>query len=240
MGMAIPSDDEPAPAVEPKRAPAPAPVSAASEEEDYDAYMKAQMARLLGQSASRTNAASGQTKNSAPAPQAASPEPEPATTAVTTPEPKRPERSLAPRAVPPELNADLSAMREVANANARSAIQTHMNRTVSKERLKGVRACLIMLAVSAALLWRHFNGQEWMLEAAVAVGLMSLLLGSGQLYKMYKFRKHDAELDPRRGAVSSPPGTKTERDRSAPFTEGTPSDAPGGKTELPATESEAS
>ncbi len=101
----------------------------------------------------------------------------------------------------------------------RSAIKTHMHRTVSKERVKRMSACVIMLLVCGTLIWRHFEGLPWMLEAAGLVGLLTVIMGTSQMYAMYKFRRVQAELDAQRGAACVVPAQRAEPGRPNPFAE---------------------
>jgi hypothetical protein len=253
MGLAVPSDDEsdqpppkskvaPPPAAKVQPAAHAAGSSAGEEEDDIDAYMARLLDRVGGRSSAAGASTAASTPRTAAAPpvEAASPASEVSPAPAAPVEPKRPERGLAPRTLPPELSADLSAMREVANANARSAIKTHLHRTVSKALVKRMWACLVMLLVCAALIWRHFEGMPWMLEAAAVIGLLTVLMGTKQLYAMRKFRKVEAELDTERAAAGLATAQRAEQDRPSSAAESAVEEPHSAEASLPAEDSAAS
>lgn len=138
-----------------------APHAEGHEDESIDSYMERLMARVRGSSGG-----SGVPAAAPPAPErekAARAAPPPATEAppaAAEPGPapagsprKRGSASMAPRAVAPEKTIDLSAMRELANQSAWTALERHHRRTTAS----AVRAKLWMaafsLAAGCAMLW---------------------------------------------------------------------------------------
>jgi hypothetical protein len=76
-----------------------------------------------------------------------------------------------------------------------------------------------MLLVCGVLIWRHFAGMPWMLEAAEVVGLLAVLMASKQLHAMHKFRKVQAELDSERGSTGMASLQRANQDRSTSIAE---------------------
>ncbi|MFH1266404.1 MAG: hypothetical protein ABIK89_11815, partial [Planctomycetota bacterium] len=66
---------------------------------------------------------------------------------------KRSPVEMPPRATAPEKSVNLSAMRELANMSARTAIDRHSQRQLSKSRLGKLAVTLVALAVGTGLLW---------------------------------------------------------------------------------------
>jgi hypothetical protein len=193
LGMAAALDDDASHAAAPQKAPepprpaAPAPVAAhdhANDDESLNDYM-AQLMQRLG------------VRNDAQAAANAKPVVEPARSMMTRPtapaaaaaKQEETKPILAPlepgefkaRSVAAERNSDLSALRALANANARTAITTHQIKTTQKaSKWKGVVAGTAVIT-SAAGAYFYFTGHQEGLYCmatgvlvAVAFGLQSV------------------------------------------------------------------
>jgi len=180
VGMNVPNDEnepEPAPPTTPApvapampthnpavAAPTPAPVArtghaspahAGDDEDSVEQYMAKLLERVRspGARAEPTPAPTG----------AVAPKAEPAPVPEERPLPPAPLESmedLSPRTVAPERSVDLSAMRELANMQAKTAIQTHSQRkTVSAVRSKFIVAVLALCCGGAltVLYWKLPN-----------------------------------------------------------------------------------
>lgn len=149
------------------RAARPSP-PAEEDEDSIDAYMARLMQRLGS-------------KAPAPAPRHAEPLPSAAPAAPDQPEPEAEPVALVVtklsdpsemgrRALPPERASDLSAMRELANLNARSAIDKHQRRTMRDTGLN--KAAVTFVGLVAAVV----EGTLWLQGSPTAFYLM---LGGG-------------------------------------------------------------
>jgi hypothetical protein len=129
------------------------------------------MARLLQRVGSK--GAATVTKHD-PAPRQSTPEPaatksEPASEPeAPAPKPMLDPREMSPRALPPELSVNLSAMRELANMNAHAAIATHLRRTVKGATGGKVMVALAGWVVGLVLVWLHLQGYPGALYGAAA------------------------------------------------------------------------
>lgn len=143
----------------------PAKPHAEEEEDSIDAYM----ARLMQRLGSKSPAPAPRAEAPAPnfiapsAPERVEPEPlaEPSiVTKLTDPS------EMGRRALPPERAADLSAMRELANLNARSAIDKHQQRTI---RSSGMNKAAVALAGALGAI---VESVYWLQGSATAFYLM--------------------------------------------------------------------
>lgn len=76
-------------------------------------------------------------------------------------EPKlRDPSEMARRAHPPELSADLSAMREIANLNARAAIDTHVRRNLLEAWISKAAVMVLGLGAAGTETWFAMEGNE--------------------------------------------------------------------------------
>jgi hypothetical protein len=73
-----------------------------------------------------------------------------------------------------------------------------------------------MLLVCGLLIWRHFDGMPWMLEAVSVIALLTVLMGARQIQSLYKFRKAQAELDARRAQAAPSGALRAEQNSSEP------------------------
>lgn len=161
--------------------------SEASGEDDIDAYMADLMRRL------------GKSHQPAPRQQSTDPQPrrndsqdherqqKPTATAKADEEPeteRRPLTSLAPRAVAPEKQLNMGAMRELANQSTRSALDQHAWRSLWQNARSHLAMTATMGAVGLGLLWLHFF---WIANTlALFAGLIVLGFG-GFLLLQYAY-----------------------------------------------------
>jgi len=95
-------------------------------------------------------------------------------------EPLRPESDdLSPRAIAPEKHIDLSAMREVANVSARTALERHsLQQKTSAKRANLYLSVVAFLAGGALLaIWWRRGGSDLTLYAAIVNFVVALLWG---------------------------------------------------------------
>jgi hypothetical protein len=86
-------------------------------------------------------------------------------------------RQFAPRALAPELTADFSAMRALANNTARQAIDTHRRRRQVRSTRGKLLVAAVALVLSFALLWVSTGGSRPALWSAVGSLLVSIYWG---------------------------------------------------------------
>jgi hypothetical protein len=134
------------------------------DEESIESYMEQLMKRVRGDAPSVKNQWKppvGPARQGAPLPAQAP--------VVLEPEQVAPAAEYSPRRTAPELNENLSAMRELANTAARSAIDLHVRqRTVRKAIGKLVGACS---TVTASFVLGYWTYQVQSLPAMVAAGI---------------------------------------------------------------------
>jgi hypothetical protein len=87
--------------------------------------------------------------------------------------PPTPRAAAGPRAVPPELTADLSAMRALANNTARQAIDSHRRRGQVRATQGKLLIAGVALLISFTLLWFSTGGSRLALCAAILSLLVS-------------------------------------------------------------------
>jgi chromosome segregation ATPase len=129
------------------------------EQDTIDAYMAQLMARL-GKSGyvppQDVAPQPPQISNTAPEPEVAAP-PAPPRQAPKLRDPSE----MGRRALPPELATDLSAMRELANLNARAAIDTHARSTLVKAWLSKALVMVLGMVTAGVETWFAMEGNEW-------------------------------------------------------------------------------
>ncbi len=160
-----------------RQRPAPEPVE--DEDEDMNAYMAQLLQRVGGRKSDAVEKSSPATRpDTTPVrePVVSKSEPEPA------PEPPQPlldPREMTPRSLPPELSANLSAMRAIANRNARDAVTTHLITKTAGSRNGRIYVISTSVIATLVLSWCYFfQDKEWALMpmALSAVTLMVWLL----------------------------------------------------------------
>jgi hypothetical protein len=110
-------------------------------------------------------------------------EPEPAPVVTSTPP-----TQFVPRALAPELTADFSAMRALANTTARQAIDAHRRRRQARFTRGKLTVAAIALTISFALLWLSSDGSHVALWSAIASGLVSVYWGGRYILLAHKLR----------------------------------------------------
>ena len=95
------------------------------------------------------------------------------------------------RAPPPERSADLSALREIANMNARAAIDTHARRTLVHAWLSKAVVMLMAIAAFTVEIWFGVEGTPGCFYLAVPCLVVAVLWG-WQYISMSKTLNKDA------------------------------------------------
>lgn len=167
------------------------------EQDSIDAYMAQLMARL-------GKPGYVPPQEVAPQPtQVADTVPEPEVAAPETPTrnvPKlRDPSEMGRRAAPPELATDLSAMRELANLNARAAIDTHARSTLIKAWLSKALLMLLGMVTAGVETWFAMEGNEW--AGYFIVPCLMIGIFWGWQYLVMSKRLHSS-----RDAVAEPSG----------------------------------
>ncbi|HWB00450.1 MAG TPA: hypothetical protein VG713_18275 [Pirellulales bacterium] len=212
---------EPAAAAEdkpPEQAPAaPSASTHADSSLDDDADINAYMAQLLEKSrgkSSRTEPISSPAP-AAPAPVAERPIQRPISEGSSTAAPREENRLMAPRPAATTQAVNLSALREVANMNARAAINTHLNSQVSGATVRALAGLAVGLLAVALFAWRHLSGDWWAWYAAGAGLLGAALIVMRYLDVLRRIRRKRVRFaDAIIGSPKPLPGSP-EADRSA-------------------------
>ncbi len=155
-----------------------------SGDDDIDSYMADLMRRL------------GKPHQPPPRQQATEPPPrrydhqedetqlKPAAAAETDAQPdtqRRPLSELAPRAIAPEKQTDIGAMRELANQSTRSALDQHAWRSLGQTARSRLATTATMAIVGLGLLWLHFF---WIAnQLALIAGLSALGFGGFLMFQ---------------------------------------------------------
>ncbi|MGH7139026.1 MAG: hypothetical protein ACREHD_25045, partial [Pirellulales bacterium] len=177
------------------------------EQDSIDAYMAQLMARL-----GKPGYAPPQEVAPQP-PQVSETVPEPQAAAPAT-APRQPSKLWDPsemgrRAAPPELATDLSAMRELANLNARAAIDTHARSALVKAWLSKALLMLLGMVTAGVETWFAMEGNEW--AGYFIVPCLMIGIFWGWQYLVMSKRLHssrDAAAEPSGEASPAPEGTE--------------------------------
>jgi hypothetical protein len=195
------SDDEESPALPPRAParPAPAPPAAegpkssagassasaaqaehhGSQHEDggaIDHYMSQLLERMRSPNAKTAQNASVPPAAESPAPLRSQPASERVAPAA---QPFKPKASqFVPRATAPELAADFSAMRALANNTARQALDTHRRHGQVRSTRGKLLVAGVALTISFALLWLSSEGSSLALWSAIGSLLISSYWGT--------------------------------------------------------------
>lgn len=122
---------------------------------------------------------------------------------------------LVPRAPAPELIADFSAMRALANNTARQAIDTHRRRRQVRSTRGKLLVAAVALVLSFALLWVSTGGSRPALWSAVASMLVSVYWGGRYIRLKRQLRgKPDRERSDDAQQASEQPTASQTDDRS--------------------------
>ncbi|QDV61309.1 FHA domain-containing protein [Crateriforma conspicua] len=168
-------------ATDPQPTPEPTAANTVAAEEPEDDSIEAYMNRLLQRVQNGPNATSAAVGGSAPAPQkdaAAAVEEAPAAEIPVEPEPViDPNAPLIARSEAPEKHTNLSAMRELANDSARSAISRSTKQQIRDTQLRGMSRLLVAAVfaisglgvfVASPIMWVSLLG---LLAGIIAAGL---------------------------------------------------------------------
>lgn len=175
----LPAADEPTFCADQGNHPSSGSAAAVSGDDDIDAYM-AELMRRLGKSphaVPRQQASEPQPKRQEPKESARQQEQMAAAEAGDEPDAeRRPLSALAPRAIAPENQQDIGAMRELANQSTRSALDQHAWRSLWQTARSRLTTTATMAIVGLGLLWLHFF---WIpSQLALYGGLAALAFGA--------------------------------------------------------------
>ena len=161
----------------PARSQHAAPAEAHGKHHEREESVEAYMARLLERVGTTGGAGRSDRRQATPSPTETAEAKRP----VPKPAPTPPAASLeprAPRAVAPEKNVDLSAMRALANLSAQSAIDRHVRgRRADSMRTKFALAALGGGVGAGALAWQHAEAYPTAHYAAIAGFLVAAAFG---------------------------------------------------------------
>jgi hypothetical protein len=134
----------------PEQAPAPKPAAAAEEEDSIESYMTRLLQRVSGDSEAAPRWTPPADPDAPPsAPVAAASVSAPPTVEAEAFDPK----TYVPRSTAPELNANLAAMRALANSTARDAIDTSSKRVQLRAAATKLSLSMIAVLTNFALWW---------------------------------------------------------------------------------------
>ena len=166
----------------------PPPQEPAAEEESVDEYMARLLERIQAETGGSTQPAvpsrasrsvtkeadpAASTSNASESPQG--PSPSQAAEAM-----RREPVEISPRAVAPEKVVDLTAMRELANVSAHTAIDRHAKEELSRATGNKLLVTLVGLVTGAVLIWwmsRSSESNDLTISAAVAGFLVAAIWG---------------------------------------------------------------
>jgi hypothetical protein len=181
------------------------PLPAEGHDESIESYMSRLLARARTSPAENAGPPAGDEEQA---------EASPAAKAPPTPAPIPPEtEQYRPRATAPEVSADIAAMRELANKNARQAIDTHdKGRLKAKARMKlGLTVATLLAAVGVT--W--FLGSMGTVAYLVAIGCLlgAVIFGVQYLVLVSKITAREEEEEeelakgprPGQGSDEEPP-----------------------------------
>jgi hypothetical protein len=144
---------------------------ASGDEESIESYMERLMHRVRGSSSlsqSTPKPASAVLSNSTPSPvpeQAKEPE-------QAAPAEENPSSTQVRRRAAPELPTDLSAMRELANTAARTAIDSHARKRKGKQATTKLFGASVTIILSAVLGYWAWQQQSFDAAGAAAIGAL--------------------------------------------------------------------
>jgi hypothetical protein len=106
---------------------------------------------------------------------------------------------LSPRATPPELTSNISAMRDLANLSARSAIDTHSRKKMRSVVYSKLIVSFVGLAAAAGLIWMSASGGKVAYGGALVSTIIAVIWGLEYLiisgYTLWN-RKSPAQKQP--------------------------------------------
>ena len=171
------SDSENEPALKPFNRPgseAAMTSDAAEDDESIESYMQQLLSRVRGDNSPTGTTGPNPIYKAAAAPHAAD-EKKPAEAAKPLSITPVTKEEYIPRTAAPEQSMSLAAMREVANSQARSAIQTHASKVGKKQSSGRFLAATVSFALAGAGVWW---GLEMHSRPAIAGGTIGIIVGS--------------------------------------------------------------
>ncbi len=112
--------------------------------------------------------------------------------------PKEPMRPKSPRPMP-EMLASLSAMRELANMNARTQINAHVRKEFGDATIRALAMLCFGLFGVAIFSWRYLAGDWWAFNATCAAVLGAVVMGARYVDLMRRLKQ---KLVPSTGSSS--------------------------------------
>jgi hypothetical protein len=108
---------------------------------------------------------------------------------------------LAPRATAPELTTDMSAMRDLANLSARSAIDAHTRKRMRSVVWGKLMVCFVALAAAAGLTWLSGRGGQVAYGAALVSTIIAVIWGVEYLvlsgYNLWRSKTGSQQFQPK-------------------------------------------
>ncbi len=102
---------------------------------------------------------------------------------------------FTPRNKPPEMNKDLSAMRELANKNARNALHVHSRKQLKNEATGTLMVAIVSILVSFILMWLSTHGGMLTYWASLISLVIAGIFGIKYLYNTGQLFARGAESD---------------------------------------------
>jgi hypothetical protein len=102
---------------------------------------------------------------------------------------------MSPRSLPPEMSANLTAMRELANMNARTAIHTHLRRQTSDATSSTSIVAVVGLLTAGVMGWFWQEGTEWALYGALGGIGVAVVWGFRYIVFRFRVKKKRREVD---------------------------------------------
>jgi hypothetical protein len=136
-----------------------------SEEESIESYMERLLKRVKGDSAVLPASMAPASQ----APVALSPKTSPAAVEPATPEANLEQSEYSPRRAAPEMSTSLTAMRDLANSAARSAIDRHVRKNTGKQATGKLLGACLTVTTSAVLSYWAWRTHSF--QAAVGAGI---------------------------------------------------------------------
>ena len=154
------------------------------DEESIDAYMSRLMQRVRSKSDEPTQASYAASRSE---PQSARRTQTDAAAAPASTEPVRPKLAVAPRkpvkllprSAAPEKHIDLTALRELANLSARTAISRHSHRILIDAMRSKLAMAMLALAAGGGLfwMWQRYGAVEMTFYYSLAAGFVAIYFG---------------------------------------------------------------
>ncbi len=212
--------------VEPSEAPreesSPDEAENESHEESIDEYMRRLMQQVRGSSDGSEPRAVDSSKSAASSGAASIEETErkkPSTASAARQTRRQAPEGLPPRVAPPEKRGNLSAMRELANLSAQTALSRHTRRVLTGAMYSKLLVALVALAAAAVLMWiwkttgwrltyysslvALLTAIYWGLEYAIVSGRLAINKTGGIVWKSPSEKQNDGEAPAEKAEESS-------------------------------------